>query len=181
MSIKRGDIFYIQKGWATTGSEQYAGRPGIIVSNNENNRHSDTVEIVYCTTKIKAGLPTHTTVWSTPYESTVLCEQVTTVSVDRLGDYIGRCTEDEMREIDQCVMTSLGLELPMVKEQIQTQEEPAPPKPAEKEENDNEMLALRIERDTYKRMYELSVDKFARLVEGIRNGGEKEIRHLLSV
>lgn len=108
MDIRRGDIFYILKG-QITGSEQQPGRPGIIVSNEENNKHSPTVEVVYCTTRYKAELPTHTEVLSTPYKSTVLCEQITTVSIDRLGNYIGRCTEQEMREIDFCMMLSLGL------------------------------------------------------------------------
>lgn len=165
LEIRRGDIFYIQKGWATTGSEQQAGRPGIIVSNNGNNRHSDTVEIVYCTTRIKAELPTHATVLSTPYESTVLCEQVTTVSTDRLGDYIGRCTEYEMQEIDRCVMISLGLKPPMESEQSQPLEDAVPPGTAE--ESGDEVLALRVERDTYRKMYELTVSKLAEAAAGV--------------
>ena len=43
MDIKRGDIYYIDK-YPTTGSEQQAGRPAIIVSNEKNNQHSATVE-----------------------------------------------------------------------------------------------------------------------------------------
>lgn len=170
--IRRGDIFYIQKGWVT-GSEQQSGRPGIIVSNEENNEHSETVEIVYCTTKSKAKLPTHTTILSTPYESTVLCEQVTTVSVDRLGDYIGRCTEQEMKEIDLCMMVSLGLATTDMKRVYA--EKNSRPEPEEKavmeadKENvtDDELLSLRVERDTYKRMYELAVERFAGAAAGV--------------
>lgn len=110
MRIERGDIFYIGLNPYTTGCEQWSGRPGIIVSNDQNNLHSQTVEVVYCTTRHKPNLPTHTTILSTPYESTVLCEQVTTVDISRIGNYIGRCTEREMREIDRCIRVSLGLQ-----------------------------------------------------------------------
>lgn len=39
----------------------------------------------------------------------MLCEQINTVSVERLGSYIGRCTAEEMRDIDIGVATALGL------------------------------------------------------------------------
>lgn len=50
--IKRGEIYYIEpsKTLQTTGSEQRPNRPGVVVSNNENNEHSSIVEIVYLTT-----------------------------------------------------------------------------------------------------------------------------------
>lgn len=146
--IERGDIFYITKAPVSTGSEQIAGRPGIIVSNNENNAHSTTVEVVYCTTKEKPFLPTHTTVLSTPYESTVLCEQVTTVSVNRLGDYIGKCNTSEMENIDRCLLVSMGLS------SLSCSTEPANP------DGDIEHL---VERDLYKKMYEIAISKFAKI------------------
>ena len=57
MEIKRGDIFYVGGGYAT-GSEQHAGRPAIVVSNDVNNEHSSTVEMVYLTTRPKRDMPT---------------------------------------------------------------------------------------------------------------------------
>lgn len=35
--IRRGEIFYIARGGATNGSEQFADRPAVVVSNDENN------------------------------------------------------------------------------------------------------------------------------------------------
>ena len=49
LRIERGDIFYVGLTPFVTGREQLAGRPGIIVSNDQNNLHSETVEVVYCT------------------------------------------------------------------------------------------------------------------------------------
>ena len=43
MGIKRGDIYYIESGYATVGSEQRPGRPAIVVSNDRNNEHSSTL------------------------------------------------------------------------------------------------------------------------------------------
>lgn len=108
VEARRGDIFYIYKDKPSVGSEQNSGRPGIIVSNDIGNSHSPVVEVVYLTTQEKSPLPTHCTIICRQ-ESTALCEQIHTVSVDRLGDYIKTCTLDEMREIDSALMISLGI------------------------------------------------------------------------
>lgn len=109
LSIKRGDIFYIHR-YPVVGSEQEGGRPGIIVSNEANNRFSDTVEIVFLTTQPKkAGLPTHVSIDSAPRPSQALCEQVTTVSVEKIGNYIGHLTDKEMTQVDVALLVSLDL------------------------------------------------------------------------
>ena len=41
--------------------------------------------------------------------STVICEQVSTVSTDRVGELIGECSLEEMHLLDQCLRKSLGL------------------------------------------------------------------------
>ena len=44
--VKRGEIYYISRGGYNTGSEQQADRPGVIVSNDKNNKNSQTLEFV---------------------------------------------------------------------------------------------------------------------------------------
>lgn len=109
--IKRGEMFYISRGGASyNGSEQHSDRPAVVVSNNKNNENSNVVEIVYMTTQPKTDLPTHVTVRSTGRISTVLCEQVYSVSTERVGTYIGECTDKEMENIDIALMISLQLD-----------------------------------------------------------------------
>ena len=45
--IKRGDVYYIVKKNDVCDSEQRAGRPAVVVSNDKANEHSDVVEVVY--------------------------------------------------------------------------------------------------------------------------------------
>lgn len=165
MDIKRGDIYYIDK-YPTTGSEQQAGRPAIIVSNEKNNQHSATVEVVYLTTQPKADLPTHVTINSAPRESIALCEQVTSVSVDRIGDKMGRLTKREMTQVDIALLVSLDL----------TMEEAGKTAGgggcSEHDENveavqpeGGVIIALTAERDTYRAMYESLLEKVLRGVK----------------
>ena len=104
-----GEIYYIRS-ISAVGCEQYGDRPGIIVSNEMNNRHSDTVEVVYLTTKRKKPLPTHVRINSAKYPSTALCEQITTVAKERLDDYIGKLSVYEERALDAALMTSIALD-----------------------------------------------------------------------
>lgn len=105
---KRGEIYYIES-YYTTGSEQRAGRPAIIVSNEKNNANSATVEVVYLTTQPKHDLPTHVTVRGTGKDSIALCEQITSISTDRLGEYCGECSKQELAALETAMMISLNL------------------------------------------------------------------------
>lgn len=116
VEIKRGDIFYINKG-DTVGSEQQAGRPAIVVSNDKCNEHSPVIEVVFLTRKWKKPLPTHVQIMSTGMRSTALCEQITAVDVERIGDFKGHLTDEEMAQVDHALLVSVGLDqLPINRE-----------------------------------------------------------------
>lgn len=72
--MKRGQIYYVRSNYREEGSEQRGGRPAVIVSNDKNNANSNTVEVVYMTTKPKTDLPTHVYIESALRPSTLLCE-----------------------------------------------------------------------------------------------------------
>ena len=176
------------EGGATNGSEQFADRPAVVVSNDENNKHSGVIEVVYMTTQPKTDLPTHVTVRSTGRLSTVLCEQVSSVSTDRVNNYIGQVSEQEMKNIDIALMISLQLngsgktskqynetiqkqqeEIEYYRNKIQAMqqslEEKKTEKPQEAEGETSEIVVrLETERDTYKALYE-------QLFERMLNGG----------
>lgn len=154
MDIFRGDIFYIMPGDADC-FDLKAGRPGIIVSNNMGNQHSDRVEVVYLTTKDKKPMPTHVDIICRQ-KSTALCEQITTVSKDRIGEFIKSCTTSEMQRIDEALMISLGI----VSDQPCYESEPQQKVIKgfrDKEESSSDSVAL--ERDLYKKLYEQLLDR----------------------
>ena len=105
---KRGDVVFVRDYRHTTGCEQDAVRPAVIVSNDKGNLHAPVVEVVFLTGQKKKPLPTHTTILC-KIPSTALCEQITTVSKERITEYIRTCTDKEMQAIDRCIKISLGL------------------------------------------------------------------------
>lgn len=178
MNFLRGDIFFVSKFNKNVGIEQEDGRPAVIVSNNVGNQHSECVEIVYLTTQDKKPLPTHAKVMCR-VPSTALCEQVHTVSKERLGDFIRVATPEEMAAIDEALKISLALNGDAEKEimdeqnriienqgqQINTLVETNTKLQMQlkhKEEtavDSSALLAVQVERDTYKRLYENLLEK----------------------
>lgn len=111
-TILRGQIYHVNldPNQKPVGSEMWPDRPAIIVSNDINNEHSNTVEVVYLTTKLKRKFsPTHVKVRPLKRTSLAMCEQVHTVDKERLGDYIDAVSESEMELIDGALMCSLGI------------------------------------------------------------------------
>lgn len=106
----RGEIYYVLPEGCEIGSEQHSGRPGIIVSNDQNNKYSSTLEVVYLTTKEKKPLPTHVSIEAARFRSIALCEQVHTVAKTRVGDYIDKLSKYEVEDFDAAIVISLGLE-----------------------------------------------------------------------
>lgn len=105
----RGEIYYIYS-FPTVGHEQRSGRPAVIVSNNENNANSGVLEVCYLTLKEKPKMPTHVMIDRGPcMNSTILCEQVTSVAVDKVGDYMCQIPEHLEEELDRALRVSLGL------------------------------------------------------------------------
>lgn len=106
---KRGEVYYIMS-YPTHGNEQRSGRPAVIVSNDLNNKHSNTYEICFMTLQEKPNIPTHVTLDRGPcINSTILCEQVSTVTSERVGSYMCTLSEDQMDLVDKAIMISLGL------------------------------------------------------------------------
>ena len=109
--IRRGELYYAYLE-PVIGSEQGGERPVVILQNNRGNRYSPTVIVAPLTTKlVKRTLPVHVKVTAAGLRSTslILLEQIRTIDKQRLRQYIGEVTVEEMREIEQAVLISIGM------------------------------------------------------------------------
>ena len=99
------------------GSIQYGYRPVFVMSNNQNNAHSTTLNVIPLTTKMnKRKLPIHVELWN--YQqyglrrpSTLMVEQITTVSADRMIKFIG-CIND--KQILREIWKAINIQFPIV-------------------------------------------------------------------
>jgi mRNA interferase MazF len=109
--IRRGEIYLVNFPPGRLG-EQQGLRPGLVIQNDMGNEHSPTTIVAAMTSRL------------TPYDfhvrikardsgldrdSTVMLEQISTISQTRLRNRLGSLPLDMMRDVDQALHRSLGL------------------------------------------------------------------------
>lgn len=145
-NARRGDVYYINNNRGQRGNEIRKDRPAVVVSANFLNKHSGDVVVVFLTSQPKKDMSTHVTIRTTGRVSEALCEQPTTVSVERLNNRIGSVTDREMQQIDIALQIALKLDAGAdTKGYVENQSGGA---------SREQMIRLEAERDTYKKLYE---------------------------
>ena len=102
MSLQRGDVVRVNLD-PVIGSEVGKARPAVVVQNDLANRSSSTVTIVPISTSTERIFPFQVRIpvgeGGLTRVSKALCEQIRTVSRERLGERLGRLSPDRMVEI----------------------------------------------------------------------------------
>ena len=109
---KRGEIYYVESDPSRPekGSETWADRPGLIVSNDVLNRTSGAVTVVWLSTSPKRRpSPTHAEVTSGTKMAIAMCEQISTVDKSRLSDRLGQASKTEMDDVDGAILFALQI------------------------------------------------------------------------
>lgn len=111
---KRGELFWVD--WSPgRGSEQQGRRPALIVqtdSANTNVRYTNTI-VVAVSTKGRP-VPFHIMLEATlqsglSESSYAKCEQLITISKERLGERIGQVSPEEQAAVDKALRLTLSL------------------------------------------------------------------------
>ena len=113
MDIFRGQIYFYSFG-ETKDHRSQGTRPVLIVQNDIANKYSKTTIVAPITSRCHKTLrPTQVEI--APMDSglyctsRVLCEQLVTVDVDKLKDYVGEVKEEIMRQVNYAIKKSLGV------------------------------------------------------------------------
>lgn len=96
---------------------QYGRRPYLVVSCNAGNNVSPTCTVVPITTADKRQIPPHVSITlpAAPTTSqTILTEQIMTVDIGALGEYMCTLTESAMLRVDRALCYQLGIQPPVI-------------------------------------------------------------------
>ncbi|MFI5384558.1 MAG: type II toxin-antitoxin system PemK/MazF family toxin [Fimbriimonadales bacterium] len=112
---RRGELYWVS--WnPARGNEQAGVRPALIVSTDAANQNPNygNVIVAALTTRIRQT-PTHVAVGPSPdsglqQESEVMCEQIMTISKERLGQRIGQLNQGQLASVDGSVKKALALD-----------------------------------------------------------------------
>ncbi len=106
----RGDIFYADLP-DQNGSEQSGVRPVVIIQNNLGNKYGRTLIVAPITSRDKKDLPVHSEFYNNSLEkdSTILLEQVTTIDKNKVKEFVGHLTRNELKKLNIALARSVGL------------------------------------------------------------------------
>lgn len=109
LKYKRGQIWWYKNNGSYDGSVQGKTRPVIILSNDLANANSRVLIGVPLTSQIKRNMPTHVVMDIFGVQNTALGENLMSLNIDRLTDYVG-CLDDELlNRVEDCCKVALGL------------------------------------------------------------------------
>ena len=111
--IERGELYWVD--WNPgRGSEQTGIRPTLIIQNDIGNKLSTTTIVAACSTAPVKRYPFIVPVTARdsglPKDCAINLSAIMTIEQSRLRDRAGKLTEDRMREVDQAIKNSLGLD-----------------------------------------------------------------------
>lgn len=99
-----GEIYLMR--FEGCGSEQTGLRPGLVFQNNTGNMHSPNIIALPITSSVKKmGQPTHVLLKANEtglrMDSVVLCENPERMSKDRIGKYITKLSDQDMKRVTE--------------------------------------------------------------------------------
>lgn len=109
---KKYDIVYVDDLGTSNGSVQMYARPAVVLQNDKGNFFSPTTIVAFVTGKEKRNdLPTHVVLanYDLPKKSTVMLEQIATVSKANIVSRIDELREEDRFKVDAAVLISLGI------------------------------------------------------------------------
>jgi mRNA interferase MazF len=113
MNVRRGDLVLVDLD-PTKGDEIQKTRPAVVIQNDVGNEHSTTT-IVAPVTSTCRGYPFEVELEAhdedVEKDSSVLLDQIRTISIEhRVLQKLGRISGAKMREIDEAIKLSLGID-----------------------------------------------------------------------
>lgn len=109
--MRRGEVYFTDLD-PVIGSEQGGKRPCVVIQNDIGNKYSPMTIVAPMTERGKKNLPTHVPV--SEYDpvsrsSSIITEQVRAINKSRMGDFLGRLSDETMQKVDEALRISLAL------------------------------------------------------------------------
>jgi len=114
--VTRGQLIFVNLPQYPVGAEQGGKRPALVIQNNIGNTYSPTTIIAPITSEPKKPQPTHIFLKKSflqfnrhPRNSTILCEQVRTISKSRILAYGPVLPDGIMQKVNHALEISMGI------------------------------------------------------------------------
>lgn len=109
---RRGEVYLVCLD-PTIGSEIGKSRPALVISNDVNNQHADTITVIPITSKIVKVYPFEVLIEKgkagLSKDSKIKCNQIRTIDKKRLVKYIGTLENSSLKEVEKALLIHLGI------------------------------------------------------------------------
>ena len=107
-SMRRGDVWRVSFA-GSSGGEVRKTRPAVIVSNNAANQHANRVQVVPLSSKTDKLYPCEALVTFDGRPSKAMADQITTVSKERLFEFLGVLSPHDIHRVEMAIRIQLAL------------------------------------------------------------------------
>ena len=106
--MNRGEAWWVSFG-RSTGGEICKSRPAIVLTNDVAIAHLNRVQVVPLTTNVDRVYPGETVVVINDRPHKAIADQIMTVSEQRVSNFFGRLSPDDMQKVEAAVRLHLDI------------------------------------------------------------------------
>ena len=107
--MNRGEVWWVNFE-PSIGGEIQKQRPAVIISNDSSNKSLNRLQVIPLTSKATRLYPSEALIHIQGKTNKALADQITTVSKQRLYDYVGSMSSEEMHKVEEAVKIQLNIQ-----------------------------------------------------------------------